>query len=218
MCAQRRLKWAWASAQSDQSSLCAQWVAKNRSFLHADSEDSDQTGRMVRLICVFAGRTCHFVGFVVTRLIWCWEVTGKQGYDLELPLWNEPPHDKTNKMTVRPAKTQISLGIRPVRSESLLSAWRKLGSLATHWAHSEDSDQTGRMPRLIWVFAGRTVILLVLSWGTNSEWVRISRLLLIIHQSAASFWSQHYYFGGWNSYFHLHSTNGTTSKSIKPYL
>ena len=28
----------------------------------------------------------------------------------------EPPHDKTNKMTVRPAKTQISLGIRPVWS------------------------------------------------------------------------------------------------------
>ena len=24
----------------------------------------------------------------------------------------EPPHDKTNKMTVRPAKTQISLGIQ----------------------------------------------------------------------------------------------------------
>ena len=57
---------------------------------------------------------------------------------------------------VRPAKTRISLGIRPVWSESSLSAWRKLGSLATHWAHSEDSDQTGRMPRLIWVFAGRT--------------------------------------------------------------
>ena len=27
---------------------------------------------------------------------------------------------------------------------------------ATHWAHIEDSDQTGRMPRLIWVFSGRT--------------------------------------------------------------
>ena len=26
----------------------------------------------------------------------------------------EPPHDKTNIMTVRPAKTQISLDIRPV--------------------------------------------------------------------------------------------------------
>ena len=46
-------------------------------------------------------------------------------------------------MSVRPAKTQISLGIRPVWSESLLSAWRKLGALATHWAHSKDSDQAG---------------------------------------------------------------------------
>ena len=35
----------WASAQS----LCAQWVAKDPRFLHADSEDSDQTGRMFRL-------------------------------------------------------------------------------------------------------------------------------------------------------------------------
>ena len=38
-------------------------------FLHADSEDSDQTGQMPRLICVFAGRTGHFVGFVMRRLI-----------------------------------------------------------------------------------------------------------------------------------------------------
>ena len=34
-----------------------QWIAKAPSFLHADSEDSDQTGRMPRLTCVFAGRT-----------------------------------------------------------------------------------------------------------------------------------------------------------------
>ena len=63
---------------------------------------------------------------------------------------------KPTKWHVRPAKARISLGIHPVWSESSLSAWRKLGSLATHWAHSKDSDQTGRMPRLIWVFAGRT--------------------------------------------------------------
>ena len=31
---------------------------------------------------------------------------------------NELRHDKANKVTVRPAKTQISLGIRPVWSES----------------------------------------------------------------------------------------------------
>ena len=67
-----------------------------------------------------------------------------------------PLHEKTNNMTVFPAKTQIGLGIHPVWSEFSLSTWRKLGSLATHRVHSEDSYQTGRMPRLIWVFAGCT--------------------------------------------------------------
>ena len=69
LCAQRRLRAAWESAQSDQSSLCTQWVGKDPSFLHADSEDSDQTGQMSRLIWVFAGHTCHFVGFVMRQLI-----------------------------------------------------------------------------------------------------------------------------------------------------
>ena len=77
----------------------------------------------------------------------------------------EPPHVKTNKMTVRPAKTQISLGIRPVWSESSLCAQWIAKETSFLNADSEDSGQTGRMPRLIWVFAGRTVILLVLSWG-----------------------------------------------------
>ena len=63
---------------------------------------------------------------------------------------------KSTKWHVCPVKTQISMGICPVWSESSLSAWRMLGSLATHWVHSEDSDQTGRMPKLIWVFAGHT--------------------------------------------------------------
>ena len=66
---------------------------------------------------------------------------------------------KPTKWPVHPAKTRISLGIRPVWSEPLLSAWRKLGSLATHWVQSRDSDLTGQMPRLIWVFAGRIFIL-----------------------------------------------------------
>ena len=63
---------------------------------------------------------------------------------------------------VRPAKTPISLGIRSVWSESSLSPWRNIKSLATHWAHSEDSDQTGHPsdPSLRWAHTG---ILLVLS-------------------------------------------------------
>ena len=80
----------------------------------------------------------------------------------------EPPHDKTNKMTVRPAKTQISLGIRPVWSESSLrmkKAWalsyplnahQRLWSdcaeaqakLSLRWAHSHFVGFV--MRRLIW--------------------------------------------------------------------
>ena len=81
---------------------------------------------------------------------------------------NEPPRDKTNKVSVRPAKTQISLDIHPVWSESLLGAqWVAKDRSFLH-SDSKDSDQTGRMPRLIWVFAGRTVILLVLTWGGSN--------------------------------------------------
>ena len=71
---------------------------------------------------------------------------------------------KPTKWRVRPAKSQISLGIRPVWSESSLSVWRNIGPLTTYWAHSEDSDQTGRMP---WGWSqyslGANIILLVLS-------------------------------------------------------
>ena len=42
--------------------------AKGSVLLQADSEGFDQTGQMPRLIQVFAGCTCHFVGFVMRRL------------------------------------------------------------------------------------------------------------------------------------------------------
>ena len=50
LCAKRRLRSAWAFAQSDQSLRCAlKWVVKDPSCLHAHS---------------------HFVGFVMRRLIY----------------------------------------------------------------------------------------------------------------------------------------------------
>ena len=39
MCAQPTLRSAWASAQSDQSSLCPQWVAKGPRFPYGDGAD-----------------------------------------------------------------------------------------------------------------------------------------------------------------------------------
>ena len=63
---------------------------------------------------------------------------------------------KPRKWFVRPAKTKISLDIRPVWAEySLCAQWVANDSRFLQ-ADSEDSDQSGRTPRLIWVFAGRT--------------------------------------------------------------
>ena len=86
--------------------------------------------------------------------------------------------------------------VRLAKTQSSLSAWRKFGSLVTHLAHSENSDLTGRMPRLIWIFAGRKgnfvgfvmrrlicyFICSALSW----EIERIS--LFIICHNAQSIW------------------------------
>ena len=68
-CAQWRRRSAWASVQSNQSWLCAQWVANDPMLLHADSE-SDQAGWKPRLSWTFVGRTGHFVCFVLLRCIW----------------------------------------------------------------------------------------------------------------------------------------------------
>ena len=65
MCVQRRLRSAWASAQSDQSLRCAfnGYLRTGAFFMRT------RKTRMPRLIRVFAGRTCHFVGFVTKRLL-----------------------------------------------------------------------------------------------------------------------------------------------------
>ena len=63
---------------------------------------------------------------------------------------------KPKKWHVRQAKTQISLGIRPVWSESSLSAWRNLGPLAT---------SMGGCPGWSESTLGAHAILFVLSWG-----------------------------------------------------
>ena len=111
---------------------------------------------------------------------------------------------KPVKWHVRPAKTQISLGIRPVWSEPSLSAWRKLGSLATHWGHSKDTDQTRLMLRLIWVFAGRTVILLVMRW-------LILLLFLTMPEEGSDLWLGH----SWRS-CHCLLTNHMSLVTRKP--
>ena len=68
MCAQRRRRSAWASTQSDQSLPCPHEESLGPQLPIKRTAKTDQTGRMPRLIRVFAWRTCHFVGFVMRRL------------------------------------------------------------------------------------------------------------------------------------------------------
>ena len=102
----------------------------------------------------------------------------------------EPHVRKPTFWHVRPTKTQISLRMRTVWLEYSLSAWRNFASLAIQIAPSEDSDQTARMRRLIWIFAGRTYLkvrflTLRLIW---SVWTVTDRLLI----TAYSFTPSHY--------------------------
>ena len=172
-----------------ESSLCVQWVAKDIMLLDADSNDSDQTGQMpgwsefslgahaILLVLSCGGSITFFLMYspfhhrtsvLELELSSHHHYTAKTASHCNLTNRNEPRHDKTNKVSVRPAKTQISLGIHPVWSESSLCAqWVAKDPSFLH-ADSEDSGQTGRMPRLNWVFAGRTLTLLVLSCcGSN---------------------------------------------------
>ena len=139
------------------------------------------TGHFVSF--VFAECTSHFIGFVMGQLILKIEnVTMEQ-------IWATSWQNQQNGMCAQRRLSSAWVSVQSDQSslsawrklgslathwvhQSSLSAWRKLGSLATHWVHSKDSDQTGQMPRLIWVFAGCTSTLLVLSWGGSfSVWL-----------------------------------------------
>ena len=86
-----------------------------------------------------------------------------------LDSWNrrafEPPHDKTNKMVCAPSKDSDQPGHLPSLIRVFPVHMKKAWVLSYPLSATNDSDQTGWMSRLIWVFAGVTVILLVLSLG-----------------------------------------------------
>ena len=76
----------------------------------------------------------------------------------------EPPHDKINKMAYADSKESDQPGHLPSLISHHCSHEESLGPLVLT-EQTAKTDQTGRMPNLIRVFAGSTVILLVLSWG-----------------------------------------------------
>ena len=85
-----------------------------------------------RIYIIFKTLSCHAQNqncLLVTLQTWqslmIWRekrIVRRIGSDKHKECKIEPRHDKTNKGTECPAKTQISLGIHPVRSESSLCA------------------------------------------------------------------------------------------------
>ena len=63
----------------------------------------------------------------------------------------EPAYVRTINMTCAPSEDSDQPGHRPSLIRIFTVCMKNLGSLATHWVHSKDSDRTG-MFRLIWVF------------------------------------------------------------------
>ena len=97
-----------------------------------NNKDPDQTVQMLGLncfvFCILQTRFFHDMSHICSQNS-CWITS------------NELPRDKTSKVSVHPAKTQISLGIGPAWSESWLCAqWVAKDPCFLH-PDSEDSDQ-----------------------------------------------------------------------------
>ena len=122
-----------------ESSLCTKWVAEDPMIHHADSEDSDKTGWMPRLIRVFAGNT------LILLVLTC-----RGSFTIKLSLgklnfWARAGQYQQNDLCIqgrlRSAWTSaqsIHWVVSPVWSWSLLSFGSK-------------TDQTCWIPGLIWV-------------------------------------------------------------------
>ena len=64
LCAKQRLRPVWS-----ETSLCDQWVAKDQSFLYADSESS-LDAHAILLVLSWGGLLLHCYLYAVTMLIW----------------------------------------------------------------------------------------------------------------------------------------------------
>ena len=108
-----------------ESSLCAQWVAKDTRFLHADRENTDQTGWMPRLIWVFAGRTGHFVGFVMHWLNYYFRKTDQKQLNIILQFPAKYPDDTiVTELTSKTLSDKLLTGLIKMCDEE---AKKKLG-------------------------------------------------------------------------------------------
>ena len=122
-----------------ESSLCAQWVAKDRRFLHADSKNFDQTGWMARLIWVYTLGAhslcwfCHVTAHLVVSHFTVWKPIIIQLLCFDIS-----------------KSSSLILELLPEQRIKGAATWQ---NQQNECAPSKDSDQPGHPPSLIRVFA-----------------------------------------------------------------
>ena len=185
MCAPRRLRSAWATAQSDQSSRAHN---SKLSFLHADSEDwsdwadaqADLSLRWAHMpFCRFCRALAHNSNYKIFP-----SSVDQMRRDL---YWNNDiwHSQRTTKPTIRhvwPSKTQISfLCIRAVWWESSLIACASYSLRAI--IRGINRCHTGLMHRLIWIFAGHTGLIVgfVVRWFISQIFLNNLFIYLFTH-------------------------------------
>ena len=141
--------------QSDQSLLSTGRNIGSSTTYCAHSEDWSDWG-IPRLIWVLAGCTGHFV-------FWC------EGSDRTCHIFWTHYSNLSRDMTKPTKWVWVQRRLRsawasPQSDQSLRCALNGKLRAQGFFIWTEKTDQTGRMPWLIWVFPGRTLTLLVLSY------------------------------------------------------
>ena len=155
------------SEDSDQPehppSLWALWLAKDPVLLHADSKDwSDWAHAQADLSLCWAHKSFCWFCHAQVQICLILRIAEPSHRSVSRTLWLSSTW-QNQQSDCAPSEDSEHLGIRPAWSESSLCAQWVAKDPSFLNADSENCDQTGRMPRLIWVFAWRTAILLVFS-------------------------------------------------------
>ena len=116
------------------------------------------------LVYEILGHLSYPVYVLQTHFLTAGSICGSLTKAIYLRTTLDPPDDKTNKIACAPSEDSDQPGHPPSLTRDFAVHMRKPSVLSYPLSARKD-DQTWRMPGLIWVFAGRTVILLVLSRG-----------------------------------------------------
>ena len=167
-CGQQRLWSDWADAQADaQADLSLRWVHMPFCWFYHEAAQMGKTSYSPILYSrcstevgpVFMYRVFFFfLLFVICQTNFISELSHLKLTFTSIKMWAPSWQNQQTDMCAQRRLRSAWASAQSDQSFSL-SNWRRVGALATQRVHSEDSDQTGRMPRLIWVFAGCTATL-----------------------------------------------------------